>query len=61
MFLNWKKTSGNSDPKISRSSRRGKSLGLKMFGRNEDGSLIVFSLFIFLMMLMVGGLAVDVI
>ncbi|MEH6834379.1 MULTISPECIES: TadE/TadG family type IV pilus assembly protein [Falsihalocynthiibacter] len=47
-------------------TRFGKSFGarlrgLKSFGRNEDGSLIVFSLFIFLVMLMVGGIAVDVI
>lgn len=31
----------------------------RRFWRNEDGSLIVFSLFIFLLMLVIGGLAVD--
>ena len=30
-----------------------------VFGRNEDGSLIIFSLFIFIVMLMFGGIAVD--
>jgi Flp pilus assembly protein TadG len=32
---------------------------LKRFAREEDGSTIIFSLFIFIMMLMIGGMAVD--
>ena len=32
---------------------------LRRFGRDEDGSMIIFSLFIFLLMLMIGGMAVD--
>ncbi|MDT8856534.1 VWA domain-containing protein [Paracoccaceae bacterium Fryx2] len=32
---------------------------LKRFGRDEDGALIVFSLFLFVLMSMLGGLAID--
>ena len=32
---------------------------LRSYGRDEDGSMVVFTLFILAMMLMVGGLAVD--
>lgn len=32
---------------------------IRRFGRDEDGSLIIFSLFIFICMLMFGGIAVD--
>lgn len=32
---------------------------LRRFGRDEDGSMIVFSLFLIIMMLIVGGMAVD--
>jgi Flp pilus assembly protein TadG len=32
---------------------------LRIYGRDEDGSMVVFTLFILAMMLMVGGLAVD--
>jgi len=33
--------------------------GLKRFRKGEEGSLIIFGLFLFVMMLMIGGLAVD--
>ena len=32
---------------------------LRRFRRDEDGSMIIFTLFLILMMLMVGGMAVD--
>ena len=32
---------------------------LRRFGRDEDGSMIIFSLFLIIMMLIVGGMAVD--
>jgi len=32
---------------------------MRSFGRDEDGSMIIFAMFIFLVMLMVGGMAVD--
>jgi Flp pilus assembly protein TadG len=41
------------------SIHRGVAKGGAVFGRSEDGSLIIFSLFIFVVMLMFGGIAVD--
>lgn len=32
---------------------------MRRFGRDEDGSIILFSLFLFVMMILVGGMAVD--
>ncbi len=32
---------------------------MRSFGRDEDGSMIIFAMFIFLVMLMIGGMAVD--
>lgn len=32
---------------------------LRAFGRDEDGSMVIFAMFLILMMLMVGGMAVD--
>ena len=40
-------------------SRLTPSDALKLFQRSEDGSLIIFSLFIFVLMLMITGMAVD--
>ena len=39
---------------LGRMSRR-----LRRFGRDEDGSMIIFTLFLLIMMLIVGGMAVD--
>ena len=33
--------------------------GLRRFGRRDDGSMAVFSVFVFFAMLLVGGLAID--
>ena len=33
---------------------------MRRFGRDEEGSIILFSLFLFVMMILVGGMAVDV-
>lgn len=35
------------------------STALGTFNRNEDGSFVIFSLFIFIMMILLGGLAID--
>ncbi len=43
----------------SRSSLR-KTTALSFFRRDEEGSFIIFSLFIFIVMVMIGGLAIDV-
>ena len=41
-------------------SRNWISSRIRAFRREEDGSMIVFSLFIFAMMMLVGGMAVDI-
>ena len=47
-------------PKLPGSRRRKPRLPVLLaFGRDENGSLVVFSLFIFVMMVLVGGMAVD--
>ncbi len=38
---------------------RGTTVARRSFYKDENGSLIIFGLFVFLMMLMIGGLAVD--
>ena len=45
-------------PQFSTPTRKLKSR-LAAFRKNEDGSLIIFTLYLFIMMLMIGGLAVD--
>jgi len=41
-------------------SRLRLSTALSLFRREEDGSFIIFSLFIFMVMIMIGGIAIDV-
>ena len=45
-------------PQFSTPTRKLKSR-LAAFRKNEDGSLIIFTLYLFIMMLIIGGLAVD--
>ncbi len=50
--------------RVIRDSAKGAMIGrvlgrLRRFRRNEDGSMIIFTLFLLIMMLMIGGLAVD--
>ncbi|WP_380054229.1 Tad domain-containing protein [Falsihalocynthiibacter sp. SS001] len=65
MYLNLRNTFtdlGASKPRRALSAKNSRIVKrANLFGRNEDGSLILFSLFIFVIMLIVGGLAVDVI
>jgi hypothetical protein len=65
MTVDNKNSFGETDTRSSLGQRKEAVLGylrsFSAFRRAEDGSMIVFSLFIFLIMLMVGGLAVDVI
>ncbi len=55
---------GKFRPTLNRKTRRaGRSAAmralLRQFGREEDGSIIMFSLCLFVMMILVGGMAVD--
>lgn len=65
MTVDSKKSFGETDARSRLKQRKDATLGFlrsfSAFRHAEDGSMIVFSLFIFLIMLMVGGLAVDVI
>ncbi|WP_172293576.1 pilus assembly protein TadG-related protein [Pseudoruegeria sp. HB172150] len=53
-----------SDSPLETGSRHERAFGLparaRMFQRDEDGSLIIFSLFIFILMLIIGGISVDI-
>lgn len=59
-------TSSDPERPICPEPRNGGSVALwtlsrvRRFGRDEDGALIIFSLLIFVLMLMIGGLAIDV-
>ncbi len=55
---------GRFDMRVGLDSAKGALVGrmmrrLRRFRRDEDGSMIIFTLFLILMMLMVGGMAVD--
>jgi Flp pilus assembly protein TadG len=55
---------GTAMPSRNRKSRRALRRAavralMRRFGRDEDGSIILFSLFLFVMMILVGGMAVD--
>jgi len=42
-----------------RTTSRKRRMSLAGFRRDEDGSIIMFSLFLFILMILIGGMAVD--